>query len=141
MSVFLYTYCHGSRWDMNEADTCRTYVMPKLKSAGWESLLPSVLDRDPKGFLGYRSTRQAGRFCLSGRKSAGETFRVSDDEGQCVETLRVSSVIGRHVRQGSLAYHDEGQPRKPLGSRMMVIERSREKSPWEAERNCNKIGR
>jgi hypothetical protein len=21
---------------MNEADTCRTYVIPKLKSAGWE---------------------------------------------------------------------------------------------------------
>ncbi len=21
---------------MNEADTCRTYVLPKLKSAGWE---------------------------------------------------------------------------------------------------------
>ena len=21
---------------MNEADTCRTYIMPKLKSAGWE---------------------------------------------------------------------------------------------------------
>jgi len=44
---------------MNEADTCRTYVLPKLKSAGWEDeyiseqmvltlgriVLPSVLDR------------------------------------------------------------------------------------------------
>ncbi len=34
---------------MNETDTCRTYVLPKLKSAGWEdespALLLSVLDR------------------------------------------------------------------------------------------------
>jgi len=36
-----------------------------------------------------------------------------------VKTLRVSFVIGRHVQQGSLAYRDEGQPRKPLGSRIM----------------------
>jgi len=55
---------------MNEADTCRTYVLPKLKSAGWEDeyifeqmqvmfttdtelyvLLPSVLDRAFKGEL------------------------------------------------------------------------------------------
>jgi len=45
---------------MNEANTCRTYVLPKLKSAGWEDeyiteqmvlLLPSVLDRAFKGEL------------------------------------------------------------------------------------------
>jgi hypothetical protein len=43
---------------MNEADTCRTYVLPKLKSAGWEDeyikeqvVLPSVLDRTVKGEL------------------------------------------------------------------------------------------
>lgn len=42
---------------MNEADTCRTYVLPKLKSAGWEdelrlrTLLPFVLDRAFKGEL------------------------------------------------------------------------------------------
>jgi hypothetical protein len=40
----------------NEADTCRTYVIPKLKSAGWEDLrlrmlLPSVLDKAFKGEL------------------------------------------------------------------------------------------
>ena len=32
-----------------------------------------------------------------------------------MKTLRVSSVIGCHVRQGSLAYRDDCQPRKPLG--------------------------
>ena len=36
-----------------------------------------------------------------------------------MKTLRVSSVIGRYVQQGSLAYRDEGQSRKPLGSRIM----------------------
>ena len=107
----------------------------------WIGRFEENYEPDPKGFLGYRSTCQLGRFCLSGRRSAGKTFRVSDDEGQCVETLRVSSVIGCHVRQGSLAYHDEGQSSKPLGSLMMVIGRLREKSPREAERNCNKIGR
>ena len=44
---------------------------------------------DPKGFLGYRSTRQAGWFCLSGRRSAGKTFRVSDGGGQCVAGVAV----------------------------------------------------
>ena len=142
---------------MNEADTCRTYVLPKLKSAGWDDemiteqmvLTPGRIvpigDRhtrkqglrpdytlffqhsnnpiavveakadyahpgkglgqakrnwvlcccpcwigrskvnyeDPKGFLGYRLTRQSGRFCLSGRRSTGKTFRVSVDGGQC----------------------------------------------------------
>jgi len=33
----------------NEADTCRTYILPKLQAAGWEeslsALLPSVLNR------------------------------------------------------------------------------------------------
>ena len=49
----------NSAGTMNEADTCRTYVLPKLKSAGWEdemqdevdTLLPSVLDRAFKGEL------------------------------------------------------------------------------------------
>jgi hypothetical protein len=58
---------------MNEADTCRTYVIPKLKSAGWEdesiieqlvltpgqsqrdatqsALMPSILDKAFKGEL------------------------------------------------------------------------------------------
>jgi hypothetical protein len=37
---------------------------------------------DPKGFLWYRSPCQAEWFCLSGRRSSGETFRVSDGDGQ-----------------------------------------------------------
>jgi hypothetical protein len=37
---------------------------------------------DPKGFHCYRSSCQAGWFCLSGRRSAGETLRVSGDGGQ-----------------------------------------------------------
>ena len=60
---------------MNEADTCRTYVLPKLKSAGWEddfiteqlvltpgrivpigdsyqcALMPSILDKVFQGEL------------------------------------------------------------------------------------------
>jgi len=40
---------------MNEADTCRTYVLPKLKSAGWEdelsALMPSILDQAFRGEL------------------------------------------------------------------------------------------
>ena len=104
---------------MNEADTCRNYVLPKLKSAGWEELRPfregaaadvdmapehSERDavrgatrregrltencEDPKGFLGYWSTRQARQSFLSGCWSAGKTFRVSDGEGQCARLVR-----------------------------------------------------
>lgn len=43
---------------MNEADTCRIYVEPKLRAAGWETppaepdaLLPVVLDRAFPGEL------------------------------------------------------------------------------------------
>lgn len=47
---------------MNEADTCRIYVEPKLRAAGWETplrlrqagldaLLPAVLDRAFRGEL------------------------------------------------------------------------------------------
>ncbi len=39
---------------MNEADTCRTYILPKLKFAVWDelpALLPSMLDRAFKGKL------------------------------------------------------------------------------------------
>jgi hypothetical protein len=42
---------------MNEADTCRIYVEPKLRAAGWEdlseldALLPAVLDRAFRGEL------------------------------------------------------------------------------------------
>jgi len=46
---------------------------------------------DPKGFLGYRSTCQAGRFCLSGRRSAGETFR---SRMMMVNALRELQVMG-----------------------------------------------
>ena len=35
-----------------------------------------------------------------------------------MQTLRVSFVIGCYVKQGSLAYRDDCQSRKPLGSRM-----------------------
>jgi len=30
---------------MNEADTCRTYVVPKLQSAGWENPPFSIAER------------------------------------------------------------------------------------------------
>jgi len=43
-----------------------------------------------------------------------------------MKTLRVSSAIGRHVGQGSLAYCDDCQSRKPLGSRMMKVNAVRE---------------
>ncbi len=43
---------------MNEADTCRIYVEPKLRAAGWEipqaeldALPPAVLDRAFRGEL------------------------------------------------------------------------------------------
>jgi len=41
---------------MNKADTCRIYVLPKLKSAGWEDeyiseQMPSILDKAFKGEL------------------------------------------------------------------------------------------
>lgn len=43
---------------MNEADTCRIHVEPKLRAAGWETplaelaaLLPAVLDRALRGEL------------------------------------------------------------------------------------------
>jgi hypothetical protein len=43
---------------MNEADTCRIHVEPKLRAAGWKSppaeldaLLPAVLDRAFRGEL------------------------------------------------------------------------------------------
>ena len=45
----------------------------------WIGRLRENYEPDPKGFLGYRSTCQLGWFCLSGRRSAGKTFRVSDD--------------------------------------------------------------
>jgi hypothetical protein len=38
----------------NEADTCRTYVLPKLQAAGGEELselMPSILDKAFKGEL------------------------------------------------------------------------------------------
>src|ERR1051326_157516 len=38
---------------MNEADTCRTYVVPKLQSAGWENAPFSIAEQrfftNPKG--------------------------------------------------------------------------------------------
>ena len=38
-----------------------------------------------------------------------------------MKTLRVSFVIGRHLKQESLAYRDSCQSRKPLGSRMAEV--------------------
>ena len=35
---------------MNEADTCRTFVLLKLKSAGWEDEMSALLP-SPKGML------------------------------------------------------------------------------------------
>jgi hypothetical protein len=37
------------------------------------------------------------------------------------QTLKVSSVNSRHVKQESLACLDEGQSRKPLGSRVTKV--------------------
>lgn len=38
---------------MNEADTCRTYVVPKLQTAGWETAPYSIAEQrtftNPKG--------------------------------------------------------------------------------------------
>src|SRR6476660_94217 len=48
---------------MNEADTCRTYIIPKLKSAGWEDeSITEQLVLTPGSILpiGYRHTRKEG---------------------------------------------------------------------------------
>jgi len=48
---------------MNEADTCRTYVIPKLKSAGWEDeTITEQLVLTPGRIvpIGDRHTRKEG---------------------------------------------------------------------------------
>ena len=48
---------------MNEADTCRTYVIPKLKSAGWEDeSITEQLVLTPGRIvpIGDRHTRKVG---------------------------------------------------------------------------------
>ncbi|RPJ24846.1 MAG: hypothetical protein EHM33_16435 [Chloroflexi bacterium] len=48
---------------MNEADTCRTYVLPKLKSAGWEDeTITEQLVLTPGRIvpIGDRHTRKEG---------------------------------------------------------------------------------
>jgi len=40
-----------------------------------------------------------------------------------IKTLRVFPANLRHVKQMSLAYGSASQPRKPLGSRMMIYAR------------------
>ena len=48
---------------MNEADTCRTYILPKLKSAGWEDEYISeqmVLTPGRIVSIGDRHTRKDG---------------------------------------------------------------------------------
>jgi type I restriction enzyme, R subunit len=48
---------------MNEADTCRTYVLPKLKSAGWEDeFITEQLVLTPGRIvpIGDRHTRKDG---------------------------------------------------------------------------------
>lgn len=55
---------------MNEADTCRTYVVPKLQKAGWESSPYSITEQriftNPKGRIGWFASPEYRTFtCIS----------------------------------------------------------------------------
>jgi hypothetical protein len=73
---------------MNEADTCRTYVLPKLKSAGWEDehiteqmvLTPGRIVAYPNSVPLSRDLRQAWLVSRKGMISLRELQSATGDE-------------------------------------------------------------
>ena len=62
---------------MNEADTCRTYVLPKLKSSGWEDeTISEQMVLTPGCIVAYLHSVQARLASLRELQSAtGEELR------------------------------------------------------------------
>jgi type I restriction enzyme R subunit len=77
---------------MNEADTCRTYILPKLQAAGWEDETISeqmVLTPGRIVPIGDRLTRSAG-----GDASRLRPFR---EAGRTLLPSAEAATIGRSV--------------------------------------------
>ncbi|OHB76832.1 MAG: hypothetical protein A2Z34_02250 [Planctomycetes bacterium RBG_16_59_8] len=72
---------------MNEADTCRKFVLPKLLSAGW--------DADPHSFTEQR-TFTDGRIVVAG----GRTFRRPQKRADWANPEKRSDIIARLAERG-----------------------------------------
>ena len=81
---------------MNEADTCRTYVLPKLKSAGWED-----------EFITEQLVLTPGRIAVEGQRAAGVLVPFVTLRGCCAirgrgGTVRTDAVVLDRAFKGEL---------------------------------------
>ena len=87
---------------MNEADTCRKYVVPKLQAAGWENEPHSLTEQ--KSFTD-------GRILIVDSKARRQPQKRVDYLLRCSRDTRVAS---RHERGPARARADRSPQARPL---------------------------
>ena len=89
---------------MNEADTCRKYVVPKLQAAGWDNAPYSIADeREKRTWWPSLSEREE----LHPEGGSEESFPISDTRWQKATTQGWRLVTGLQQGEGPPAEKDQ----------------------------------
>ena len=98
---------------MNEADTCRKFVVPKLQAAGWDDRPHAI--NEQKSFTDGRVVFVGGKARRGKQKRSDYLLRYNPDfpiavvEGRCCTTLTVEDSQRESMRLDGL--HEQAIPR------------------------------